>query len=218
MKTKNEFYTIVDNFDEVCDMLFGEKNRPLGKDEFYFLQILVRGKDGNKVSGNNKNRLVKYYRIHSKEQLLDLKNEIIGICEVVNGRAYIHPTRRDANEVAKIALELTTRTYVCGNWIGLQGVYSTACGKSYVKNDKKYIVDLDDMEKGDLKYEDIKKTINSLRGKGDDKIFGELQTKDGWHLITTPFDVDRFKEIYPNIDVHKNNPTLLYYYKNHENV
>lgn len=215
MRTKNEFI-VVDNFDEVCELLFGEKNRPLGKDEFYFLQILVRGKDGNKVSGNNKKRLVKYYRIHSKEQLLDLKEEIKGICKTVNGRAYIHPTRRDAREVAKVALELTTRTFVCENWIGMQSAYSTACGKSYVKNDKKYIVDLDGMEKGDPNYEDVKKTINSLRGKGDDKIVGEIQTKDGWHLITTPFDVDTFNEACRGIDVHKNNPTLLYYYKNNE--
>ena len=39
----------------------------------------------------------------------------------------------------------------------------------------------------------------------------ELPTANGVHFITKPFDLQRFKEIYPNTDVHKNNPTLLYY-------
>ena len=29
-------------------------------------------------------------------------------------------------------------------------------------------------------------------------------------LITTPFNLQQFKEKYPDVDVHKNNPTLLY--------
>ena len=43
----------IDNFNEIGEILFGENNRPLSENEFYFLQILVRGKDGNHVSGFN---------------------------------------------------------------------------------------------------------------------------------------------------------------------
>lgn len=42
------------------------------------------------------------------------------------------------------------------------------------------------------------------------KIVAEIPTKSGWHLITTPFNLQQFKLIYPDIDVHKNNPTILY--------
>ena len=38
-----------------------------------------------------------------------------------------------------------------------------------------------------------------------------IPTKSGFHLITTPFDMSTFAKQYPNIDVHKNNPTLLYF-------
>ena len=38
-----------------------------------------------------------------------------------------------------------------------------------------------------------------------------IPTKNGFHLITTPFDMSTFAKRYPNIDVHKNNPTLLYF-------
>jgi len=202
---------LVDNFELLGEYLFDER-RPLTEDEFYFLQILVRGKDGNHVSGNNKNRLVKYYVIRSKQQLFELKDEIVGICGVVNGRAYIHPTRRSLKEVANRALEDTAHTFVSQNWIGLRGVYSTASGQSYVSNDKQFVVDLDDFE-----YEDVLKVaefVDTLRGRRDDRgriAQKAVPTKHGYHLITNAFDVEQFTKQYPGIDIHKNNPTLLYY-------
>ena len=48
---------IVDNFKLIRDYL--TFNNP---DEFYFLQVLIRGKDGHTeqgVNGNNKNRVIK---------------------------------------------------------------------------------------------------------------------------------------------------------------
>ena len=202
---------LVDNFELLGEYLFDDR-RPLTEDEFYFLQILVRGKDGNHVSGNNKNRLVKYYVIRSKQQLFELKDEIVGICGVVNGRAYIHPTRRSLKEVANRALEDTAHTFVSQNWIGLRGVYSTAAGQSYVSNDKQFVVDLDDFE-----YEDVLKVaefVDTLRGRRDDRgriAQKAVPTKHGYHLITNAFDVEQFTKQYPGIDIHKNNPTLLYY-------
>jgi hypothetical protein len=204
---------LVDNFESLAVYLF-EVRKPLTPDEFYFLQILVRGKDGNHVSGNNKNRLVKYYVIQSKDQLLQLKPEIMGICEVVNGRAYIHPTRRNLREVANLVLQNTAKTFVSQNWIGFRGVYSTAAGQSFVSSDKQFVIDLDGYEANTPETTELMNFVNTLRGHKDDN--GEIaqwivQTKNGIHLITNAFDVGEFSKRYPNIDVHKNNPTLLYY-------
>ena len=44
----------------------------------------------------------------------------------------------------------------------------------------------------------------------DTKYITNIPTKSGWHIITTPFNLQQFKEKYPDIDVHKNNPTILY--------
>ena len=55
--------------------------------------------------------------------------------------------------------------------------------------------------------------INTIEPKGD-KILAVIPTLNGVHLITKPFNLQKFKELYPLIDVHKNNPTLLYYEKN----
>lgn len=204
---------LVDNFELLGRYLFNER-RPLTSDEFYFLQILVRGKDGNVVNGNNKNRLVKYYVIRSKEQLMDLKKEIVGICETVNGRAYIHPTRRNLKEVANLVLENTAKTFVSQNWVGLRGVYSTACGQSYVSNDKQFIIDLDGYEANSEETYSLALFVNCLRGRTDTHgaiVQKIIPTKNGIHMITNAFDVGEFSKKYPNIDIHKNNPTLLYF-------
>lgn len=196
----------IDNFDLIKDKLFHD----MGEEEFYFLQIIVRGKDNN----TNSNRLVKYYTIYSAEQLDKYKNEIIGICKLSNARAYIHPTKRNAKNVAGVALELAAHDFVSQNWIGLKSVYSTACGKSFVISDKKFIVDLDDIEIGSKSFCEIESFIAKLRGHGGEgvsKTFMAVPTAHGCHLVTYPFDLGEFGRIYQGIDVHKNNPTLLYY-------
>ena len=201
----------IDNFEEISEILFGDGVMPLQENEFYYLQILMRGKDSHPSGEANKNKLVKYYCIRSRQQLMSLKNEIKGICKVTNGRAYIHPTRRNMIAVASLCLILTSETFVSKNWHAFRGTYSTACGKSFVKKDKKFIVDLDGYSIGSPETEEVKSFINGLRGKGSDKIVAEIETKNGCHLITLPFDTDQFEERYSNIDVHKNNPTLLYF-------
>lgn len=60
----------------------------------------------------------------------------------------------------------------------------------------------------------ISERIKEIRGKGGnnaDKVCLAVPTKSGVHLITHPFDVGTFQKSFPNIDVHKNNPTLLYF-------
>jgi hypothetical protein len=37
-----------------------------------------------------------------------------------------------------------------------------------------------------------------------------IKTKSGFHIITQPFNVMKFKERYPDVDIQKKNPTVLY--------
>ena len=41
-----------------------------------------------------------------------------------------------------------------------------------------------------------------------------IPTVSGFHLICKPFDTSCFLKRFNHIDIHKNNPTLLYYEKN----
>lgn len=201
---------IVDNFN-----LFKKILNPFKDDEFYFVQILIRGKDGHTeqgVNGNNKNRLIKFYTIKSADHLARVEEEIKAICNAVNGRAYIHPTKRSFENVGRECLRTTTETFLSENNIGLKGAYSTACGKSYIIADKKFIVDLDDEN---ASQEKIKEVIDYMTYEceplNQNKCCYRVPTAHGIHLITTPFNTAKFSQHFPDIDIHKNNPTLLYF-------
>lgn len=199
---------LVNNFN-----LFKEIMEFNSEDEFYFVQILIRGKDGHTeqgVNGNNKNRLIKYYTIRSVDELSKKEEEIKSICHALNARAYIHPTKRSFSEVADATLRVTTDMYLSGkNVVGLKGAYSTACGKSFISNDKKFVVDID---KEDENLVDIVNFIEIwCDPKPEAKFLYKVPTAHGVHIITKPFNTKLFSERYPDIDVHKNNPTLLYF-------
>ena len=201
---------IVDNFE-----VFKKIINPLNDDEFYFVQILIRGKDGHTeqgINGNNKNRLIKFYTIKSADHLAQVEEEIKAICNAINGRAYIHPTKRSFNAVAKECLRITTEMFLSENTVGLKGAYSTACGKSYITADKKFVVDLDGENASQKKAAEIFNYINEeCEPLNKNKVCYHIYTAHGIHLITTPFNTEKFLQYFSDIDVHKNNPTLLYF-------
>lgn len=201
---------IVDNFE-----LFKSVMKFDSEDDFYFVQILIRGKDGHTeqgVNGNNKNRLIKIYTIKSADHLSRVEDEIKAICRAVNGRAYIHPARRSFREVADEMFRNFTQTYISHNDIGLKGCYSTACGKSFVTKHKLYVVDLDGEDANIDKMNAVAEFIeDECEPFGTLKLQYIVPTAHGKHLICKPFNTQKFCEKFPTIDVHKNNPTLLYF-------
>ena len=74
--------------------------------------------------------------------------------------------------------------------------------------EKRWIVDVD--TKDEQEVNTIKFTINQLCRPFGDKIWETIPTKSGYHLITDRFDVMQFKTSYPDIDIQRKNPTLLY--------
>ncbi len=173
--------------------------------EFLFVQIIQRSKDNPTLGANN--RLVKYYCIESYDQLLNKKEDIITLCESMNARAYIHYTPRTYTDVHKEMLfDLANRMRSAQSDRGLRNCFSRACGISYVKTKKTWVVDVDDVE--DVPHEIIK-NINSMLPDGD-KVIDIMKTKSGFHLITKPFNCAEFYKFYPELDIHKNNPTILY--------
>jgi hypothetical protein len=52
--------------------------------------------------------------------------------------------------------------------------------------------------------------MDFINDQTPDKVVKKIPTPHWMHLITTPFDLQEFKKVYPEIDVHKNNPTILF--------
>lgn len=194
---------MVDNFELIRTLLKFES-----KDDFYFVQILQRSKDNPEIGANN--RLVKSYYIRSLEYFDSKKNEIKQVCELYKARAYIHLTKRSYKDVALVCLQNLVERIRYDQVDEIYRCYDSACSVSYVKANKTWVVDIDEPI-DNRAVNNILLFIERECQPIGSKFKALIPTKSGFHLITTPFDMSTFAKQYPNIDVHKNNPTLLYF-------
>lgn len=203
----------VDNFDKILEFM-DFKNQ----DEFYFLQVIQRKKDGNVTQiGNNGYRTIKTYYIYSKEQLENKRDKIKELCVSNNARAYIHPNKRNAKKVALSCIQHYAQLISEGNACQGYRVYDSCCGKNRDTAYKPlWIIDVDTKDSHFI--QEVIDYINECQGAEDNKIKTIIPTVNGVHLITIGFNVQQFKTkleeagIEP-IDIQKDNPTLLYYAK-----
>jgi hypothetical protein len=200
---------MVNNFDNIRALLkFPNEN------SFYFLQILKRRKD-NPDLGKDMVHIADYY-IYNLEQFDGLKQRIIDQCNSENARAYFRLNVRDARKVAMQVLKRTVDYIVSENYRAVKNAFASCTGEYHSDPDKTWIVDVDwkDVPQGkdpDLYLNKIIAKIQELvfeTGK-DDTIY-TLVTKNGIHVISRPFNLKKFRDVYSQIDVHKDNPTILY--------
>ena len=200
---------MVNNFDNIRSLLkFPNEN------SFYFLQILKRRKD-NPDLGKDMVHIADYY-IYNLEQFDGLKQRIIDQCNSENARAYFRLNVRDARKVAMQVLKRTVDYIVSENYRAVKNAFASCTGEYHSDPDKTWIVDVDwkDAPQGkdpDLYLNKIIAKIQELvfETRKDDTIY-TLVTKNGIHVISRPFNLKKFREVYPQIDVHKDNPTILY--------
>lgn len=193
---------MMNNLEQIKSLLKFEN-----KNEFYFVQVIQRSKENTSLGKNN--NLVKAYYVYSLEYLDKKFPEMCKLAEVFNTRVYIHLNRRNAYNIALELMEDLAHN-IRGNHLQiLSKSYSSVCGKHHSEKDKTWIVDVDD-DKNNINYQvEIMNFIDALQPEGS-KIIDRIQTKNGYHLITRPFNSEKFNEKYPNIDIHKNNPTILF--------
>jgi hypothetical protein len=121
-------------------------------------------------------------------------------------RAYIHIQKQNHKDVSlDMMVDLAQR--IKSGQHQQQNLFDSVVGqmKTY---EKRWIVDIDTKDEDIIL--NIRYTINTIRPEGL-KIHRTIPTKNGVHLITDRFDIQEFKKIYPEIDIQKKNPTLLYY-------
>jgi hypothetical protein len=120
-------------------------------------------------------------------------------------RAYIHVQKQNHKDVSLNMLAILAERIRDGA-NKQQGLFDSVVGQIKTQ-EKRWIVDID--VAGNTFSTDVAKFINSLRPVGL-KCEALIPTKNGYHLITGKFDVIEFKKQFPEIDVQKKNPTLLY--------
>ena len=193
----------IDNFELIKPLLEFEQE----EDEYYVIYILKRRKDNPEMEGDSK--VIKDYYVTSLKYLESKKEEIIKLCEVFNARAVINLNRKSYKDTAFVMLEKLALALSEEKYQGVRNLYRKSSGNAKIVGQKRWILDIDEK----LPEERIKQFctfIHRLRPEGKKEI-ALLPSKNGWHLITTPFDLKTFneQEVF-NFEVKRDNPTNLY--------
>jgi hypothetical protein len=183
-------------------------------DKFYFIQILKRRKDNPDMLQDM--RLIGSYAVSSELQLQRKMEEITRICDSENARAYIRLNRRSKK---KVALQLLARlaTMIANEQYDAMNSYWSVAGEYAAEEDKTWVVDIDHKDFVGRKELLIKihAKIEDLQIEaGNSPRMDIIPTKNGYHLLTRPFNLQALKTFLAilavNIDCHKDNLTLLY--------
>ncbi len=177
------------------------------KGDFYMLYVFKRKKDQPEDERDNHQsvRTIKTYCIESIEHLDRRYDEIKQLCEMFKARAYIHVQKQNHFNVSlSMMVDLAQR--IQNGQHNQKGLFDSVVGQIKTQ-EKRWIVDLDTTDENEVVR--MTKVINATRPEGD-KIECIIPTKNGYHFITSRFDVLQFKNVYPHVDIQKKNPTLLY--------
>jgi hypothetical protein len=169
--------------------------------------VMQRRKENPDIGAEN--RVIKHFYISSPDKLQKQKEEIIKLCEVFNARAYIHLNCRSYKDVSFKMLEILAKNLQENNWKNNKNIWAKACGQKSSCKNKKWVVDIDSFDEslinGAMYVIDKIEPFN-----GGSKILAKIPTKNGVHLITSPFNKQKFSEHFPNTEVKTDNPTILF--------
>ena len=208
---------MIDNIDLIKPLLSFDK-----EGDFYQLFVLLRKKDQTTNKANHQSvRTIKSYCITSHEYLDKRYEEIKMLCEVFKARAYIHVCKQNHMDVSlNMISEIVTR--IQSGQMNQKNVFDSVVGQIKTQ-EKRWIIDVDELNVSPLMMAHIEYGCRPITEQTFDqvgiptgfkvgpKIETIIPTKNGHHIITKRFDVQAFKEKYPDVDIQKKNPTLLYY-------
>ena len=188
---------IIDNFEKIKPILKWDTN-----DDFYHVMIMQRPKE------TGVQRVVKQFIIREGD-LDKLHDRIIEYCKSYTARAYINPNRKSFKNATLTTIQNLTTCVIKEDYSGVQDKFFSACGQIGTNYKKIFVIDIDC--KDEALVSEVHDYVNTLMpNPGEDKIILRVDTKNGVHLLSSPFNPDELKNKY-NIDVHKNNFTLLYF-------
>jgi hypothetical protein len=195
----------VDNFNLIANIIGG---KVLSEDTFFLVQCIRRHKDAGNEDMNANNIVVENFFINNDRELEEKKERIVKVCELNNARAYIRVNKRSYRKVAlrtmaKIAEQIAQNNYQIKN------AYLSTIGE--FAEEKSFLIDVDYAEI-DFNEQEMYEYISDLlmETKTVRPMMHKVPTKNGYHLITSGFNLAKFTPKYPSVSVHKDNPTILY--------
>jgi hypothetical protein len=199
----------VDNFNKLSEYFDILKD----KEDFFYIQIIQRKKDGNVKS----ECVIRNFYVYNKEYFFKRKELIQQLCQQYNARAYFWINPRNARKITleciKSYADMLTQNNCCKGY----KLWDKKCG-AHASSDYNHLWLVDVDSKDQKLLDQVVAMVNKCRGNEENKIKDIVQTANGYHILTTKFDTHYFQQLcridnIPLIDIHKDNPTLLYYEK-----
>jgi mRNA-degrading endonuclease HigB of HigAB toxin-antitoxin module len=179
-------------------------------DDFYMVQIIKRKKEHPELGSNN--HMVKAYYISSVEELDKHFPEMVVLADFHRARVMINLNRRSFEKIAFQNLKKLSDQIMNKEYRSAKKAYNTVAGQFNNEKDKKWIIDIDTKDMGTVAA--VSDGIMDIYTKMDTngKIHAVIPTKNGYHVIVSPFNVMWFNTDlgYLNLDLHKDNPTIIY--------
>lgn len=191
---------MIDNFEIIKSLLSFPS-----EDIFYFCQILKRKKEHPELGNNSV--VVKTYFVKSIEDLNRYRDEMITLARFHNARVYISLNQRSFEKSAFQMLKKVTDQILNKDYKNVRKAYNSVCGM-YTEGDKFWIIDVD--TPSTVGINEIKSALFNVQPLDVKKFITTIPTKNGYHVITKPFNVEQFKLLISGLSIHKNNPTILY--------
>jgi hypothetical protein len=202
---------MIDNLNIIKTLLNFEK-----EGDFYMLYVFKRKKDQPEGEKDNHQsvRTIKTYCIDSVQYLEKRYDEIKLLCEMFNARAYIHVQKQNHSDVS-LDMMVSLAERIKNGVKNQKGLFDSVVGQIKT-NEKRWIIDIDNVSIDDFTYYkyyiEMREYINELQLEAKkEQEMTYIKTNSGFHIITQPFNVMKFKQRYPDVDIQKKNPTLLYY-------
>ena len=184
-------------------------------DTYYFLQILKRRKDN--LDMDKDMIVIEDLFIYNMSQFERMEEDVIKTCKAHNARAYLRLNRRSMKKTAMQMLKRVTDLIISENYKAVKNAYSSISGEFHGDEDKSWVLDFDfkDFESRKKLLGVLHKRIEELQIEtGRDARMDVIPTKNGYHLITRPFNIHKMEimlnDLNVRIDCHKDNPTILY--------
>ena len=136
---------------------------------------------------------------------------MVMLADAFQARISINLNPRSFQKAAFHVLQKIANQMSNADFESIHKAYNSVCGEYHAEMDKRWIIDIDEEDAPNL--DKIQQTIQELQEDIHNReycILSVLPSKSGYHIITNPFNLDKFTKTWPSIEVHKNNPTNLY--------